>query len=510
VGNIENQPSLFASLWRYKVLIVGAAFLAAVVGYGLSSLQAPTYQSTGILLLQDPRIGGDLNNDFAIFIDPTRYIRNQSTVILSPVVTDRAYEIMADKGYPNAKAETTVVAEPETTLDAMSIRSTGAPGEQTTAMVDSLVEAYTGVVSEQVQNIADTETATLQTARAELTVEIEDLDAQVAADPLDSALQSGLASAVAELRSIDDRIKDLNTQSLLFGTGIQLYVGPEGPGGQTAPQPARNAAIALVLGALAAGAFAWWRAEQDQRADNKDVAAEILDAPLLAFVTEFESVRAWAPAPTVTHPESRAAESYHFALSSLTFVLDQIGGNSVVITSADPEDGKTVAALNLAVAAMKDGRSPLLIDGDERRKGLTKLAGLGETQGINGAVGLGHRWSITPTEHIDFIASGREMHGDTAGYFRSSQFRKDLSRSMSGRDIVLIDTPPVMSASETADLAGEVDGVVLIVRENSPVRDIADARDRIALTGTPIVGYIYNRASTKDGAYGYGQVPQNT
>jgi len=460
-------------------------------------------------LLQDPRIGGDLNNNFAIFIDPSRYIRNQSTVILSPGVTDRAYEIMTDKGYPNAENETTITAEPETTLDAMSIKSIGPSGEQTTAMVDSLVEAYTEVVSAQVQEVADTETATLQAARDELTIEVAELDAKVADDPTNSALQSELASAVGELRSIDDRIKDLNTQSRLFGTGIQLYVGPEGPGGQVAPQPARNAAIALVLGALAAGAFAWWRAEQDQRADNKDVAADILSAPLLAVVPDFETVKAWGPAPTVTHPESRAAESYHFALSSLTFVLDQIGGHSVVVTSADPEHGKTVAALNLAVAAMKDGRAPLLIDADERKRGLTRLAGLDDSQGMNGAVGRGHRWSITPTEQLDFIASGRDLSGDTAGYFRSSVFRKDLSQAMAGRDIVLIDTPPVMSASETADLAGEVDGVVLIVRENSPLRDIADARDRIALTGTPIVGYIYNRASTRDAAYGYGHGHEN-
>ena len=498
---------MFASLWRYKFLIAGAAILAAVVGYGLSSLQAPVYQSQGVLLLQDPRIGSDLNN-FTAFIDPTRYIRNQSTVIQSPGVTSRAYELMAEKGWPNAEAETTIAAEPETTLDAMSIISTGAPGAQTSDMVDSLVEAYTAVLTEQIQNVAGEEIATLQSARTELTTEIAALDAAVAEDPTNSTLQSELASAVDELRSIDDRIKDLNTQSLLFGTGIQLYVGPEGPGDQIAPTPARNAAIALILGALAAGAFAWWRAEQDQRADNKDVAAGILNAPLLAVVPEFEAVKAWPPAPTVTHPDSRAAESYHFALSSLTFVLEQIGGHSVVITSADPADGKTVAALNLAVAAMKDGRSPLLIDADERKRGLTHLAGFEETQGNNGAVGNGHRWAITPTEHIDFIASGRNIDGDTAGHFRSTTFRKDLSRAMAGRDIVLIDTPPVMSASETADLAGEVDGVVLIVRENSPVRDIADARDRIALTGTPIVGYIYNRDSTKDTTYGYGHSPE--
>jgi Mrp family chromosome partitioning ATPase len=74
---------------------------------------------------------------------------------------------------------------------------------------------------------------------------------------------------------------------------------------------------------------------------------------------------------------------------------------------------------------------------------------------------------------------------------------------MAGRDLVIIDTPPVMSASETADLAREVDGVVLVVREDAPLRDIADARDRINMSGTPILGYIFNRATSKEASYRY-------
>ena len=500
---IETQPSLFASLWRYKFLIVGASLLAAAVGYGLSSLQAPTYTSSGLLLLNDPRTAGDFTNEFSLFIDPTRYIRNQVTVIQSPMVRERTLEIMGEKGYSPEEIVVGVSARIESDLDAMSVTSTGGDPNQTMAMVNSTVEAYSDVVSEQVLSLAEKEVAQLEIAKADLTTQVEELDALVAEDPDNSALKAEQASSIAQLSTIDGRIKDLSTQALLYGSGIQLYIDPQTPGIQTAPRPLRNAAIALVLGGLAAGAFAWWRAEQDQRADTKDIPAHILGAPLLAVVPEFSSVKAWAPAPTVTHVDSPAAEAFHFALSSLTFVLDQIGGNSVVITSADPEDGKTVIALNLAVAAMKDGRSPLLIDGDERRRGLTFLAGLDEETSVGIAIGQGHRWAITPTESIDFVASGRDLRGDIAGHFRTVEFRKELQSAMAGRDLVIIDTPPVMSASETADLAREVDGVVLVVREGSPLRDIADARDRIALSGTPIVGYIFNRASAKDTTYHY-------
>ena len=69
---------------------------------------------------------------------------------------------------------------------------------------------------------------------------------------------------------------------------------------------------------------------------------------------------------------------------------------------------------------------------------------------------------------------------------------------------MIIDAPPVMSASETAEIAGEVDAVVMVVDRGTPIRELQDAKDRIEISGTPIVGYIFNRAEHKsDGYYTY-------
>jgi tyrosine-protein kinase Etk/Wzc len=476
--------------------------LAAVVGYGLSSLQTPLYQSSGTILLSDPRSTGDLASELSVFFDPGRYVRNQSAVIESPVVAERASEIL--RGTPSAEDIVGAIsAEPEQDLDAITITAIGTNPAETTAIVTAVVTGYGDLISEGVQAVAKESIEQLEIAKAGLTERVEELDVLVAANPDDSALAAEQRATVDQLYDVDSQIKSLGISALLYGSGIQLYVAPDGPGFKISPRPLRNAAIAFVLGALAAGAFAWWKAEQDQRADTKDVPAEVLGAPLLAVIPEFESVKAFAPAPTITHVDSPASEAFHFALSSLSFILEQIEGTSVVITSADPGDGKTIVALNLAVVAKRDGRSPLLIDADERRRGLTFLAGLDDDHGVGVAIGLGHRWAITPEEEIDFIASGRNLDGDVGGYFRTAEFRKELQSAMAGRELVIIDTPPVMFASETADLAAEVDGVVLVVREGSPLRDLEDARSRIELSGTPIIGYIFNKASTADTAYRY-------
>jgi Mrp family chromosome partitioning ATPase len=151
---------------------------------------------------------------------------------------------------------------------------------------------------------------------------------------------------------------------------------------------------------------------------------------------------------------------------------------------------------------MKDGRRPLLIDGDERARGLTKLADINEPLvSSNGAVGVVYQWRITPNESIDFIPANRDLGPDVSGYFRSAEFRKGLHEAMADRDIVIIDAPPAMAAAETAELAAESDAVVFVVEKDTPLRRLSDARDRIELTGTPVVGYVYNKSEPSPDSY---------
>ena len=63
-----------------------------------------------------------------------------------------------------------------------------------------------------------------------------------------------------------------------------------------------------------------------------------------------------------------------------------------------------------------------------------------------------------------------------------------------------------MSAPEAADIAAAVDGIVFVVAEGTRLADLEDARVRLAMSETPIIGYIFNGATSKsDGhRYGYG------
>ena len=333
---------------------------------------------------------------------------------------------------------------------------------------------------------------------------------QLAADPDNATLEAQRTAAVVQLVALDTRIEELATNATLYGSGVQLYVAPGIPTSPIQPRPRRNAAIAMVLGVIAAGAWAWWRSERDQRADDRNSPAAILDAPLLAVIPESSDVANVGPMLADANPMSGAAEAYHFAVSSLTFALDQIDGKTVVITSASPGDGKSVTALNIAFAAAKDGRHPLLVDADERARGLTRLSGLGVGLGLtdltNGrsTTDVIGGWQIGNDTYLPFVPAGSRLDDSAAAFFRSTAFRTALPPLVDGYDLVVIDTPPVMSAAETTDIAAQADGVVLVVRQGTPLRDLHDVRQRLSISQTPLLGYIFNRAKGSAGSYGYG------
>jgi Mrp family chromosome partitioning ATPase/capsular polysaccharide biosynthesis protein len=460
------------------------------------------------VLLNDPRSSGGIASEIGLVLDPDRFVRNQAKVMESPQVAQRTADNI-DGGFTAKDVQDATSASPARDLDALTVLSIMPTADGSVAMLNALVQAYEEIVTEQVQMAANSSIATLEASKVVAEARIAELEAQIAQDPENASLIAQQAGVIDQLVALDTRIELLTTNAVLYGSGVQLLVPPDTPESPIQPKPLRNGALAFFLAALAAGAWAWWRTLRHQLATDREMPAQVLQVPMLAEVPDFRYLKVKGPAPTVTDPSSGAAESYQFAVSSLRFALERIGGCSILITSASPGDGKTATALNLAVAATKDGRNPLLIDADERAQGLTILSGLQGKPGtsdLNGSGGVGdstYLWSMVDGTSLDFVPAGTGS-ANTAGYFRSDGFRSGIGRLFADRDMVIVDAPPVMAAAETTDVASTVDAIVLVVAEGTPLRDLGDASERLSMSGTPIIGYIFNRSTPKPGATGYG------
>ena len=490
---IEPQPSLFESLWRHKIVIILVAFAAAAIAYFYSASQSDVFAASGDVLISDPRGSAAITDPFTAYIDRGRYVRNQAEVFKSRAVAEGASETLG--GDPSAdEIQSVVTANGEYEYDVLTIGATQPTGQGAIDIVNAVVASYEQVVADETQQAAETAAASLLASKLELQVRVAETEAALAEFPESAVLASQLEAQLAQLSALDAQIEQIAVTSALYGSGIRLYDPPRSAT-QTAPRPARNAAIALILGLVAAGAWAWWRDEQRDQVESRQSPAAALDAPLLGTVPKFSSVKAKGPAPTVTHPNSPAAEAYHFVVSSLNLALSQINGSTVVVTSTGAGDGKTVTALNLAVASAGNGRRPLLIDSDIRTNGLTKLSGLDGvsglsnlTEGVANPHDLIRRWSIGPDTDLQFVPAGSSHAVDPARFFRSAAFLTAMPELTGGQALTIIDAPPILDVAETTDIAHEADGVLVVVCEGTSLKRLDEARERISMTGvsTPL------------------------
>ena len=188
----------------------------------------------------------------------------------------------------------------------------------------------------------------------------------------------------------------------------------------------------------------------------------------------------------------------------------------VLITSAQPDEGKSFCAINLALSLSgEQGIEVLLVDGDFSKPDLLQTLGIASGPGMVEALEHPH---LNPEDYVirtdvpglSVLPSGRKAN-NVPELLASDRTREVLAKLIASdrRRIVLFDSPPALMASPASVLAGHVGQVLVVVRADRTTE--ADLRETIGLlSGCDHVGLVLNGAGMavtgrKFGAYdGYG------
>jgi exopolysaccharide/PEP-CTERM locus tyrosine autokinase len=148
--------------------------------------------------------------------------------------------------------------------------------------------------------------------------------------------------------------------------------------------------------------------------------------------------------------------------------------NVVLVTSAVPAEGKTFVSLNLALSIVRDRRMKvILVDGDVARPGMSESLGMENHIGVNDLL-ANHSMDVaevlhpTDTEGLWFIPAGR-WHEHSPELFASDRM-KAIAESLSelaSPGVVIIDSPPLLAATEAQAIGRNIGQVLVVVRANS-------------------------------------------
>ena len=256
----------------------------------------------------------------------------------------------------------------------------------------------------------------------------------------------------------------------------------------------------------------------DDRFRSLDELQSRLGIAVLSTIPQLPTLEASNVESLPCYAAPKASESESFRTLRTALMLTHQEARQIVITSAEPGDGKSTVVANLAVCFAQADKRTLLIDADMRRPGLTNMMkmrgmrGLSEVLRGSGEVGRMATSQINTTAlpRLDILPSG-PCPADPAELLTGSRFSQLLAWAETVYDQVLIDSPPTLAAVDAAVMGRVVDGVIVLVQPaKNRRRAVMRAIERLAIMGIPVLGLVVNRADSKedhayyDYDYGYG------
>ena len=181
----------------------------------------------------------------------------------------------------------------------------------------------------------------------------------------------------------------------------------------------------------------------------------------------------------------------------------------VLVSSAQPGEGKSTLAGQLAIGLAETGNSTVLVDFDLRRPTLHKALGLSLSPGVTNVIcgDAEIQTLIQPTSHesLSFISAGEWGHSPL-NHLSGSRVGDIFGQLRSKYDFVIVDGSPVLTVVDTRLIAQHVDGVVLsILRDVSRMSKLLAAKDVLSSYKVPFLGAVVTGAS-KTEAYGNGAI----
>jgi Mrp family chromosome partitioning ATPase len=274
------------------------------------------------------------------------------------------------------------------------------------------------------------------------------------------------------------------------GAGAGSAAAPAGSSGPAIPDgPAPRAAAGALLGAAIAFGYIVFTERLDSKLRSKLDVEDTLDLPVLAEIPPLSRKdRKSTRILTLEEPRSRTAESFRALRSALDYARrvdeDQgrarSGAHVVLVTSAGPSEGKTTTVANLATVMAEGDRRVLAINCDFRRPRLHRyLGGTANPQRLN----------VTEVPGVQLVTQVTENDGEATPSDVVAAQQRLVQRAMERFDVILLDTAPILTTNDAADLLGVADHVVLVVNSSeTKAESAARASELLERRGRPPLG----------------------
>ncbi len=526
---------MLKTLWNRKLTIIVSVVVCVAAALAYSKIVTPTYQSSALVQINGSGSSGGGSTSSSSFTLPDPVQELSSTA-----VQDSAAAALHDPDPAGLAGQVSGTVDP--TTGALTVTGSGSTPEEAQAVAT----AYSNAFVDQLQTLAQDQVNKYTVALAGLSTKISALQAQEGSSGSSDALLQ------TQIQALEQSYASLQTDMSNVQVGMpyaQVQVKAQ-PGGPTGLSRSKLLAIGLLAGLLVGCGIAFVREQFDDSLRLDPDIESVIDGPLLGELPEDADVKKGTVSiALVQAPQSSLSEAVRDLRTSLRVLLVDQQSPALVVTSPAPGDGKTFVTANLAASWALTGARVIVVSADFRRPRLEEVFGLdvADRPGLSDLIKANWKQTEPTDDHTDGpgdqdptrgMAPRRSRRGprpsldDTAvsahlletgidglqllpvgvhldnpsELFDSPGMQPVLDQLHVLADVVILDTPPVLSAPDTAILGSLTQGAVIVASEGRTDRsDLERTAHRLEVTGCRVIGLVMNhvRRSSSDGYQAY-------
>jgi polysaccharide biosynthesis transport protein len=332
------------------------------------------------------------------------------------------------------------------------------------------------------------------------------------------------------------KLKEATISAGLRSSNIRIVDPALAPSYPSRPQKGRNILMAFLVGLVGGIGLAFLREYLDNTVKSPDDIQNLTGLPSLAVVPAVPSLnghngrtpklvkdsngngvaKTKIELVSYNQPKSQVSEAFRALRTSLLLSQADHPPQVILVTSALPREGKTTAAVNLAVTLAQLGDRTLLMDSDLRKPGIRRALNLaiGRDMGLSSYLaGVASLEEVTIPHpsigNLSALTTG-PIPPSPADLLSSMRMREAITHLRNHYKFIVVDSPPIMAATDAVILSALTDGVLLVVRSGeTPKEAFTRTRDLLSAVKCRLLGVVLNAvdSSAPDYYYSYRYYP---
>ena len=341
------------------------------------------------------------------------------------------------------------------------------------------------------------------------------LDKELKADKITATCIKGSNLFVLEAVAAtpEEAVDLLETVMAVFPDAARYVVGDlkveelEAPNAKSTPSNAKNwkaqAALGAMAGFLLISAVLVWLAWNHRTVHKPEQLEDVLNMPCVGLVP-------LTSACTGALDDGESRESIRGIARKIENALESKGLQVILVTSTQPDEGKTLVARMVAQTLADWGKKVCLVDGDLRKPSLYKYYKLHEetlplVSALQGQVPLKSVMRSVGENHLALVGNTQSTDDPTM-LLDGPMWQSMMSHLRNHTDVIIIDAPPCETLADVTLLQKSADRILYVVRQDCATIDrVVNAVEGLSKDEGRLLGFVLNGTVQSAGGYGkYG------